>query len=53
MGRAKDAGVPVVNYGVAIALMHGVLQRSVAMLPGAAALLESEKGQVLDGGDET
>lgn len=48
VGRAKDAGVPVVNYGVAIALMHGVLRRSVAMLPGAAALLEEEKGRTLD-----
>ena len=42
VGRAKQAGVPVVNYGVAIALMHGVLRRSIAMLPGAAALLGEE-----------
>ena len=42
MGRAKDAGVPVVNYGVAIALMHGVLRRSIAMLPGAAQMLDEE-----------
>ncbi len=27
--RAESAGVPVVNYGVAIALMHGILQRSL------------------------
>ena len=53
IGRARDAGVPVVNYGVAIALMHGVLRRSVAMLPGAAALLGEETGRTLDGGDET
>ena len=26
---ASDAGVPVVNYGMAIAEMHGILQRSV------------------------
>ena len=39
VGRAKQAGVPVVNYGVAIALMHGVLERSIAMLPGAAQML--------------
>ena len=27
--RAKSAGVPVVNYGVAIAQMHGILKRSL------------------------
>lgn len=27
--RAKEAGVPVVNYGVAIAAMHGILDRSL------------------------
>lgn len=42
VGRAKTAGVPVVNYGVAIALMHGVLRRSIAMLPGAAQMLDGE-----------
>lgn len=29
---AKTAGVPIVNYGVAIAAMHGILERSVAPL---------------------
>ena len=27
--RAKNAGVPIVNYGVAISQMHGILQRSL------------------------
>lgn len=27
--RAKESGVPVVNYGVAIAAMHGILDRSL------------------------
>ena len=27
--RAKEAGVPVVNYGIAIAAMHGILDRSL------------------------
>ena len=27
--RAKAAGIPVVNYGVAIAQMHGILKRSL------------------------
>ncbi|MBR3381986.1 MAG: [Clostridia bacterium] len=32
--RAAAAGVPMVNYGVAIAAMHGILARSVAPLEG-------------------
>lgn len=30
--RAKEAGVPVVNYGIAIAAMHGILDRSLEPL---------------------
>lgn len=30
--RAKEAGVPVVNYGIAIASMHGILARSLESL---------------------
>ena len=29
LSRAKMAGVPIVNYGVAIAEMHGILRRSI------------------------
>ena len=29
LNRAKIAGVPIVNYGVAIAHMHGILKRSI------------------------
>ncbi|MBR1672559.1 MAG: [Fretibacterium sp.] len=32
--RAAQAGVPIVNYGVAIAQMHGILQRSLEPFPG-------------------
>lgn len=32
LNAAKAAGVPMVNYGVAIAQMHGILQRSVSAL---------------------
>ena len=28
---ATEAGIPVVNYGVAIAHMHGILQRSLSV----------------------
>ncbi|MDO4740419.1 MAG: [FeFe] hydrogenase H-cluster maturation GTPase HydF [Eubacteriales bacterium] len=32
---AVDAGVPIVNYGVAIAGMHGILKRSLALFEGS------------------
>lgn len=37
---AKDQGVSMTNYGIAIAHMHGILKRSVAPFPDIAALLE-------------
>jgi len=40
MQRAKAENVPVVNYGMAIALMHGILKRSLQPLPGALDMLE-------------
>lgn len=36
---AKSAGVPIVNYGVAIAHMHGILCRSLEAFPGALCIL--------------
>ena len=43
MRRRMDAailcGVPMVNYGVAIAQMHGILYRSLAPFPAAQALI--------------
>ena len=36
---AAACGVPVVNYGVAIAQIHGILRRSLEPFPRAAALL--------------
>ncbi len=41
MARCAAAGVPMVNYGVAIAHMHGILRRSLAVFP--AALTELDK----------
>ena len=38
--RAKAAGVPIVNYGVAIAQMHGILRRSLEAFPEILAKLE-------------
>lgn len=37
---AVDQGVPITNYGVAIAFMQGILRRSVAMFPHLAAILD-------------
>ena len=37
--QAQDAGVPIVNYGVLIAYLHGILPRCLAPFPDAAAVL--------------
>ncbi len=42
MKCASDQGVPMTNYGVAIAYIHGILKRSVAMFPHLAAALAGE-----------
>ncbi|MGN1014902.1 MAG: [FeFe] hydrogenase H-cluster maturation GTPase HydF [Butyricicoccus sp.] len=38
--HAVDENVPMTNYGIAIAYMHGILARSVAPFPDIASLLE-------------
>jgi len=38
--RAVEAGVPIVNYGIAIAHMHGILKRSVELFADMAGELE-------------
>ena len=40
MAQAAEAGVPMVNYGVAIAQIHGILGRSLAPFPHIQKLLE-------------
>ena len=40
MERAQLQGVPITNYGIAIAHIHGILQRSIAPIPGTADLLK-------------
>ena len=37
---AAEAGVPMTNYGIAIAQMHGILRRSIELFPEALAALE-------------
>ncbi|MCQ2481612.1 MAG: [FeFe] hydrogenase H-cluster maturation GTPase HydF, partial [Clostridia bacterium] len=33
VSRAKASGTPIVNYGIAIAHMHGILKRSLSPFP--------------------
>ena len=39
---AQDANVPMTNYGVLIAYIHGVLKRSVQAFPDIAALFDKD-----------
>ncbi|MCM1364523.1 MAG: [FeFe] hydrogenase H-cluster maturation GTPase HydF [Ruminococcus sp.] len=39
MGKAKSAGVPIVNYGIAIAQMNGILKRSLQPFAGILKLI--------------
>ena len=39
--KANAAGIPIVNYGLAIAQIHGILKRSVDPFPQIAKLLEN------------
>ncbi len=39
---AKDAGVPITNYGVLIAFIQGILKRSVQAFPSVAMCLEED-----------
>jgi len=40
--KAKQAGVAITNYGVAISFLQGVLQRVLSPFPAALETLESE-----------
>ncbi len=40
IARAAASGVPIVNYGIAIARMHGILERSLKPFPDMLELLE-------------
>ena len=40
MEIARNAGVPMVNYGVAIAHMHGILKKSLGPFPEVLKMLE-------------
>ncbi|AEF93416.1 small GTP-binding protein [Desulfotomaculum nigrificans CO-1-SRB] len=38
--QVRQAGVPIVNYGVAIAHLHGILRRALSPFPHLAAMLD-------------
>ena len=38
--RAADSGIPIVNYGIAIAHMNGILKRSIELFPDVLKILE-------------
>lgn len=40
INSACESGVPIVNYGIAIAGMNGILRRSLELFPDVAALLD-------------
>ena len=40
IGKAVEQGTPIVNYGVAIAHMHGILRRSLEIFPETLKLLD-------------
>ena len=42
MMTARAAGVPIVNYGVLIAYMHGILRRTLGPFPEVLAMLDSK-----------
>ncbi len=40
ISAAKQAGTPLVNYGIAIAAMHGILKRSLQLFPDVLKIFE-------------
>jgi [FeFe] hydrogenase H-cluster maturation GTPase HydF len=40
LSLARESGVPIVNYGVLIAHIHGILERALAPFPAARMILE-------------
>ncbi|MDN5347431.1 MAG: hypothetical protein PWP65_995 [Clostridia bacterium] len=39
IARVREAGVPIVNYGVAIAYLHGILRRALSPFPWLQSLI--------------
>ena len=37
--HSKDSNVPITNYGISIAMMHGILKRSIEIFPDISEIL--------------
>lgn len=46
IAEAKAAGVPIVNYGVLIAGLHGLLPRAIELFPDALEAWEESQGPI-------
>jgi [FeFe] hydrogenase H-cluster maturation GTPase HydF len=44
--KAREAGVPITNYGVAISYLQGVLKRTLSPFPAALAAFEDETEKI-------
>lgn len=44
--RAREAGVAITNYGVAISTIHGVVERVLSPFPAALAAYREETGRI-------
>ncbi len=44
--QAAGAGVPIVNYGVLIAHVHGILKRALSPFPGILRLLDEKEAYI-------
>ena len=43
VNKAKEEGVPIVNYGVLLAYVHGILDRALEMFPLAKLIWEEDE----------
>ena len=41
--RSCAAGVPITNYGIAIAQIHGILKRSLSPFPGLKDIIDKDQ----------
>lgn len=49
MKRAVAQGILIINYGIAIAYMKGILKRSIQVFPDLSGVLEKKEGKDDDG----
>ena len=46
LAEAEKAGIPVINYGMAIAWLHGILDRALKPFPEALKLWQQEQIEI-------